>query len=54
MNRPRRWIFMVAVMLAVGVIVAPRFARFHAYGQEEEQKQKGPWNEHESFAGRAR
>jgi beta-glucosidase len=43
MNRPRRLTFLIAVTLAVGAIVVPRFARFDAHGQEEEQKQNGPW-----------
>jgi beta-glucosidase len=43
MNRPRRLTFLIAATLAVGAIVAPRFAWFHAYGQDEQQKQNGPW-----------
>src|SRR5713226_6655614 len=43
MNRPRRWTFVIAAMLAVSVIVVPKFGRFHAHGQEDEQKQNRPW-----------
>src|SRR5260370_8751727 len=43
MNRPRRLSFVIAAMLAVSVIVAPKFARFHAHAQEDGQKQNWPW-----------
>ena len=43
MNRPCRWTLVIAAMLAVGGIVAPKFARFQAHAQEEGQKQYGPW-----------
>jgi beta-glucosidase len=43
MNKPRRLIFVIAAMLAVSGIVAPKFARFHAHGQEDGQKQNWPW-----------
>jgi beta-glucosidase len=43
MNRLRRLAVVIAAALAVGAIAAPRFARFHAHGQEEGQKQNGPW-----------
>ncbi len=35
--------FVIAAMLAVSVIVAPKFARFHAHAQEDGQKQNWPW-----------
>src|SRR5260370_35574712 len=43
MNRPRRLGFVIAAILAVSVIVAPKFARFHAHAQEDGQKQNWPW-----------
>jgi beta-glucosidase len=43
MNRPRRLSFVIAAMLVVSAIVAPKFASFHAHGQEEGEKQNRPW-----------
>src|SRR5713226_8753759 len=43
MNKPRRLVFPFAAIFALCLIVAPIFARLHSHGQEEEQKQKGPW-----------
>src|SRR5713226_1416284 len=43
MKKPGRLPFVLVAMLAVCVIIAPNLARFRSHGQEEEQKQKGPW-----------
>jgi beta-glucosidase len=43
MIKLRRWSFLLAALLAVGLIAAPNFARFHSHGQEGEQKRNWPW-----------
>src|SRR5260370_30171387 len=43
MNQRRRLPFLLTAILVVSVIVAPRFERFRAHGQENEQKQNRPW-----------
>ena len=43
MNQRRRLPFLLTAILAVSVIVAPKFERFRAHGQENEEKQNRPW-----------
>src|SRR5216683_3537081 len=43
MNERRRLPFLLTAILAVSVIVALKFERFRAHGQEDEEKQNRPW-----------
>src|SRR5260370_28678033 len=43
MNGRRRLPFLLTAILAVSVIVALKFERFRAHGQEDEEKQNRPW-----------
>src|SRR6266851_3966333 len=43
MNERRRLPFLLTAILAVSVIVALKFERFRAHGQENEEKQNRPW-----------
>jgi beta-glucosidase len=43
MKKPSRWPLLLTAILAVSVIVAPKFARLQSHGQEGEQKQSFPW-----------